>query len=199
MFPQQIGVSHVSCVAPRDPPKSKWYFQATFLNAAAWTQEFCSHSPTPCTVVVKAMSFAAKIKPHKVLPAIRVLSALYLSSLLSLSGFLIAFTFFYLFFFFPSLEVSWSSSFWVPKDVGPAAPASSMALCVCGAFLALTSTAQDSVLARAVRELNKAFKIWSWVSAWAGNPASRAGKTWKCHEKASSPSLETHLHPVKVE
>lgn len=143
------------------------------------------------------MSFAAKIKPHKVLPAIRTLRSLYSSSLLSLSGFLIAFTFPH-----TPLEVSWTS-FWIPGDMLGHQPLSALRTnhlpppWLWG-VLALTSTAQDQVLARAIRELNKTFKIWSWVSAWTGNPGSRTGKTWKYYGRERSPFLKTCLHPVKV-
>lgn len=153
---------------------------------------FFPYSPTLCTVVVKAVSFEAKIKPHKVLPAIRTLSSLYSSFLLSLSGFLIA--------FItppppPPLEVSLTSCFWVPAPVCSENKliAPSMAVKGFGTNLYCPGPGAGKGYTRA-----KTFKIWSWVSAWTDNSASRTGKTWKCYGKERILFLKTHLRPVRV-
>lgn len=150
-------------------------------------------------MVVKAVSFAAKIKPCKgFIPAIsatRPLSSLFLppASQRILDGF----------YFSPP---TWSFlNFFLLRTrryVGPPAPSAlrtnSLPPPRLWRVLAHTSTAQDWTLERALQELDKTFRIWSCVSAWTGNPGSRTGKTWKRYRKERSPFLETHLHPVEV-
>lgn len=157
----------------QEPHQSQGHFKATFNYAAL---VLCSHSPALCTGVGKAMSFTVKIKPHK--PAVSTLSSLYSSSLLSLSGFLIAFTFLFPLKFPKLFPPGYQKASWVPALRTDCL----FPLKVWG-VLALTSSAQDQVLPRAVWELSKTLKIKSCVTAWTGNPVSRMEETWKCYRK----------------